>query len=916
MVGPELVIAVGEPSLALLSRLAGKLTRSFRLRFRVQRAVRKRTGISFPRRAFRRWLRRVADGDMLRPAEISGASLAADLDQSLGLAFEWAVQGDRRSKALSLVESTYAAVLELVTEPEARLLQASWSRFRHVDLLDRLVASSGTFTGLSRRDAAELLRRYSFARRSVRLAAFGVTAERIEGSFTATRSRVPDIPAGAIRVITGPFGSGKSEVAEAWHMECLETFENDPGHPHPLWLGASDLVHRRLEDRLADLMGSDLVNESGVAVVIDGLDEVDAQVASRLVEQSQVFVSVHTNCCVLLTSRPGVVDSQPFALEWKGLTRDEAMQLVNAVAGNEPSSWSWEDAFVESISRPFFALAAGVVLAEGARPAGQADLIRRLVESALADAPTNAAAVAPGERFEALKRLAFNLTDSGGERDGLDFRTRNVVRETTLVRSRSTGVCEFSLPIFQQWFAAQAMLSDPAGAAELCAAPETFDRWRWAIAVACLAADQSQLDALVAACYRGNTGAAGWVLQQVSEGHHWVSESGVDRGSVGTRLLTATRSTIDALGVLAPLYFPVRSATESFTLGVRVDGSSVTLGWRTWSESSDQVLELPADVHPLNFKAERQDWVPDRSGPVPEGLEWTWRLVQERIAGRTLDILNGHPQVGPRFGVWHAESMYDAARQLMRMSSVRFEPMSAVEVRARAQEVLDLLGDPETGVLRLGRRDISGTVIRDLADWLDSNSGAQLKRALPAPDVDPALSGGWVWGLYSDVQLQSFYAEAYEHSCVAYDEAVASLFSRFAWSMGTGAGGDFGVVGDLSYRSGTSFGARAPGIVTARVPLERLGELAAERSGYLSQNGRALVTLSPDDSTKSWVELMMRETWSTGSRRNPFARYGVTTSVADLSHHRRPASQIAARWLFNDLKAVGMASGTFPQLDN
>lgn len=385
------------------------------------------------------------------------------------------------------------------------------------------------------------------------------------------------------------------------------------------------------------------------------------------------------------------------------------------------------------------------------------------------------------------------------------------------------------------------------------------------------------------------------MLQQVSEGHHRISESRIDRGSAGPRLLTATRSTIDGLGTVAPLYFPVRSATEPFTLGVSVNGSSVTLGWRTWSGSSDQVLELPADVHPLNFEAERHDWVADRSGPVPEGVEWSWRLVQERIRDRTLYILNGHPQMGPRFGVWHAESLYDAARRLLRMSSVLFEPMSAAEVRARAQEVLDLLGDPKTGVLRLDGRDIPGTVIRDLAARLDSTGVAHLERALPAPDVDPALSGGWVWGLYSDVGLQSFYAEAYDNGCVAYEEAVASLFSRFAWSMGTGADGAFGVVCDLSYRSGTSFGARAPGIVTARVPLERVGQLAAERDAYVSQNGRALVTLSPDDAKKSWVETMMRETWSRGSRRNPFTRHGVTTSVAGLSHHRRPASQIATR---------------------
>ena len=42
--------------------------------------------------------------------------------------------------------------------------------------------------------------------------------------------------------------------------------------------------------------------------------------------------------------------------------------------------------------------------------------------------------------------------------------------------------------------------------------------------------------------------------------------------------------------------------------------------------------------------------------------------------------------------------------------------------------------------------------------------------------------------------------------------------------------------------------------------------------------------------------------------------YGYSSTAADDMTEKRPASSIAAKWLFDDLKTLGLGEGTFPQL--
>ena len=86
--------------------------------------------------------------------------------------------------------------------------------------------------------------------------------------------------------------------------------------------------------------------------------------------------------------------------------------------------------------------------------------------------------------YELLLKLAVSLTGSNGASDGLTFREREQAVSTRLVNGVEGGSVAFALPVFEQWFAAQALLASPPTVAETLANPRSFDRWRWAIAIA------------------------------------------------------------------------------------------------------------------------------------------------------------------------------------------------------------------------------------------------------------------------------------------------------------------------------------------------------------------------------------------------------------------------------------------------
>ncbi len=96
-----------------------------------------------------------------------------------------------------------------------------------------------------------------------------------------------------------------------------------------------------------------------------------------------------------------------------------------------------------------------------------------------------------------------------------------------------------------------------------------------------------------------------------------------------------------------------------------------------------------------------------------------------------------------------------------------------------------------------------------------------------------------------------------------------------------------------------------------------LTRLAPQGPGTVwSENGRAVITPAPEGVEHETLVSLMETTleWLAAQGIEVFGGYSWTSTVARDMSKNRPASDIAARWLHDDLKSLGLSGGTFPQL--
>ncbi|WP_328324400.1 hypothetical protein OHA70_33210 [Kribbella sp. NBC_00382] len=914
---PALIAGGGRLLGGLAAPAAKALARKSSFRWIVWWQVRKRVDFKCPWRAYRKWLKTITAEELATPVEVIHGLLAKRLDDTLASASKnWASADDHLSHALRLVELTYPAVAAALADIQRVELTESWAQRRSVDVRDRLLQLAGPGAAMSSADLAMVLQRRSEARRAVRLQVFEVD-EAALGPYFA-QIEVPDISAGGVVVLLGDFGAGKSETAEVWHRGAIETLTEDQDAPFPVWLSASALHGQPLEDAVERQLGPAWRQGRGASIAVDGLDETDPATAQTLLDAARIMARAHTNVRVLLTARPGILSPTPAEQATTAvLAEDDALKLVELAGGKSHDTWRWTADMRATVSRPFFALAAGAMLGRDEAARGEADLIRGLVENALAKG-TERSAVTSGETRSVLENLAVALTRTG--RDGLSFSDRQIARSSRLVADNADGSVRFSLPIFQHWFAAQAILVGDVPPAEVVADARGFSRWRWAAAVAALSApDARQVDALLETWVTGNPGAAAWVINAAFSGHRqWRTDDSedLDATTSGARLLQALRTWANALGPFAEGILPYRIVQGPVGLGVTVRGHWIDIAISTSQPAADHVSEVPPEVHALRPDAV-PDWQPWWSGAPPDGDAWPWTMVRRIIARETLKKLSRDPFLGAPDGVWVQERRFDLARSLLGLGSLFHGDLPTDKVRVRAADLLEQIGRDRQARISLGGAALySGGELEDLVSWIDAIPAGQIVSHLPQKDVQHP-KGGFIWHSYSPRRLMEFEAEVYGRACEAYDEAMAHPFARLGWSMPDSAIAPFGVILEVDFTPGRI--GNMPGLTSTRVPMELLPSMAPSGAeATWSASGRSVITerresRSTDLDRYSAIADTVRS-WLAQQNRELLGGLGWGGAGADDMSKVRPASSLAARWLWNDLKNVGLGDGTFPQL--
>lgn len=242
-------------------------------------------------------------------------------------------------------------------------------------------------------------------------------------------------------------------------------------------------MHKRTwsHQSLRHVKGVGDAQRQGAFVVIDGADEIGSYAARTLLTEARVAAETLPGTRIVITTRPlPAFEGIEEAITLPPLSLDEALLLITFITGKRTTGYGWLAAVTDAITRPLFAL----FLADWLRnrqgtPNTSGEMLQGLIDHAAPAEQVNVNAV--------LRKLASLSTDRGEApvlaiEVGTSTQLEGIADNRLVVRHEDR--LAFALPIYTQWFAAQALIQHEVEIAELVRDPVRLDLWRYALVVA------------------------------------------------------------------------------------------------------------------------------------------------------------------------------------------------------------------------------------------------------------------------------------------------------------------------------------------------------------------------------------------------------------------------------------------------
>jgi hypothetical protein len=809
-----------------------------------------------------------------------------------------ASDGSGRSlfEALIEVAAEYASGGVLATEHKVR--QRLGAR-----VLDSVVDTSGRrgFVATNVVDRIGATRLALTQRRMVLRSALGLDDTQVSASFKfdpALPDGLLNLDRGRALALEGPLGSGKSDVAIRW---LLATSSEDalPWNPWPIWISADTLTGEFDAAIYAAAGGYENALRYELDVVVDGLDE---RVGRDLFNEAAVFVAAHPTCRIVITTRASANSRYDYAkIPIAPWSREDAKALVGAVARVDPLhvGVSWSSASLESIRRPLFALLAGRHYESAGHT--ESTLLSTAVRSAIGDSG-----------FESVFRdLAVATVRSNGAVNpmtiGLDGRP---LRKSPLVEVLGDKL-RFTLAVFEQWFAGQAVLVGQVSPNEYVDSVQGFALWRYSLAMAVATGDAELVDPVMTTISSSNPGAAAWLVREAIGTGGARSASPRSSRELGERAFVVMKSWHQGLKPLSNALRPwnllgAQTAEDPFErlqLTMLTNEEQVAHAWtaREPSEPTVAIGQAPlyATLRPGpmvgGFRpAEGENWVWPwsldqfkddvpallqhhevlASSTAPDGI-----VLQELVARLASDV-SGKSELLQQEVSRRAISDSLAA---LRASHQGFGPNSVLGLRSHKWKwgTLDLL---DAHLRKNGAEDVS----------IDPH---------PGPDLAESVPPGRFLRYSAEGLLKRLNAVA-EAAGLAYTDIVASLLPNWRGMLAHSATFPAVLVGELYFDpvgmgdfGDSVFGFRwEPVLAPDAEPVATRLSLTSERSGFWD---------------RAWGE--ERIPVVTGDKgRDEFGLFNtVTDQVLPTSVFRNnAATSMALGWITEDLAKLGFGQRT------
>lgn len=713
-----------------------------------------------------------------------------------------------------------------------------------------------------------------------------------------------EVPVGCIRVLVAPMGSGKSEIAESWWLEGLDEAERDESVGLPVWLEARQVVERGLDQVLIEEIGGDPVRP--YRVVIDDLDRVGATEARHLMKAARRLTLASPHVRVLGTSRPGAVlieggDEEIPVPEWSVERGLALLRLL--VVDIAPHEW-WADETVALVQRPLTILALAARLNAGrnarvTRTALLAELANLIVERERPDADE--------QIWELMIRLAAVLL-----RYGVAVRTRNFAPRPLLWRLYETGLVvehdgalSFALPLFEQYFGAQAISSGVMPLAE-ASGPGLFGRWRYAIASTVAAEAPADAESTMVQIARIDAAAASWVFDEVAHREDYGRageeltggqvraqiESGCPALAQESDLSMAAgrwlREPVEALltgfGPLRP-HLAAHHDGALCRWGVRIQDGYVLLA-KSRNETEPSLVRIE---DPDRESLRRAGWGRQERFRFPTGDLARWRWARRQVGSDLASLLQaGRMPTRPssvltRERIWYLACFITSGRYQHSLDFISLD-----ELRGKLAKVMEQV---DSSVLV--RHQWPGYTA-DSADfrWLDEQlrhqEGKVIERPWPRPDLPDQYRRSFA-ARYSPQAAVGFVASVMQAAVDGYRELVETNIPTCSANLATYA--------------------ILPPRVRALVQLFDDEQEFSSSVHYLIMpsavmaEGMRSVDVEWCDSIEGSAASHFAALFTPGADRIP--KGSISDNSGLPMNWRRPASNYAYQWLINDLSKVG-----------
>jgi len=698
-----------------------------------------------------------------------------------------------------------------------------------------------------------------------------------------------------ISLLIGDFGSGKSLIADLMYQNLIQIAKTNNNCPCPIFLKASlDIIGLReyVEDIIQE--NNDDRN-SGISIIIDGMDEVGISIAAQILDEARIIVTTWKSSRITLMSRPLPLFIRLEETQYiPNLKEEEAYRLVGLVSETNITtgfSYSWPKVVKDAILRPLFAILLGLYLLEADMrvPRSKGELLINLVEKALARSE-----ITDVNLKTMLKRLAIVSTDRGNSpvlrneiATGDEF--KQLVASGLIIET--DNLISFSLPILAQWFAAQALEDNMKDITELTCDLRIMEYWTYPLIIFISLFSHDIVHDKFSLIVESNPAFASRIVEEGLA--NWGLSNDIIPPSAlesGMRIRATMKSWVKGIGSLASLIAPVDQETEVLPIGVRISDSSVISSWYSGTECIPKINELTDDIHPLITNTINYDWLNRRMARPGRQSAWAWRWSLDDLTSRLSKLLQNRGlkvNSGPIF----IEEIWQMALKLTNRGSL-FSGQISVE------EINEILNVRFEGLhfVSIGNKKYNLKKIREYIDHKINQNIKFIKDPWPGPDMD-ASSGGWVWDLYSDQRLLERTRVIYSKAIESYIQIVDEFFLNFKSRLKIYNTLPANLIGELIIPPKTHDYSSHPSLQWYFDPLPFGNTTKVEIS----------LTSSELTSHKELNEIYdkLRHLRPKSAEWISAETHGQLLEVS----HSAPVREIVYNWLWNDLKSISWVNG-------